>query len=91
MCVELSVMGSMCQQKHKNCVDVCLSRATWAVRTRHRKQRCVPSALLNRLAGELLQRVLDITFFKTIIAMHAVKAYRGRRSVTALILDLDTG
>ena len=55
MCVKLSVMGSMYQQTHKNCADVCLSHATWAVRTRRRKQRRVRSALLSRLAGEQFQ------------------------------------
>jgi len=55
MCVELSVMGSMFQQTHKNYADVCSSHATWAVRTHHRKQRRVRSALLSRLAGEQFQ------------------------------------
>jgi hypothetical protein len=58
MCVELSVMGSMHQQTHKNCADDCLSHATWAVRTHRRKQRHVRSALLSRLAGEQVSVIL---------------------------------
>jgi hypothetical protein len=52
MCVELSVMGNMCQQNLKNYVDVCLSLATWAVKIHHKRLRHVLYALLDRLAGE---------------------------------------
>jgi hypothetical protein len=54
MCVELSVMGNMCQWNHKNCVAACLLLATWAVKIHHKKLKNVHCVLLSRLAGELL-------------------------------------